>query len=136
MNRVLREVQARTIGRESQLVGDSEEKWEVSHLLFADETVLLRSEFNNAIRSIEWDLEDLEDTIKIVEKNPKQFKIEAADMELRKKFVADTKQEIAGLKTEGLQQTVSVTKILYAVYEQPNVPPEKLFLWYHMTSFQ
>ena len=34
------EVQARTLGRWAQLVGGCEEKWEVNHLLFADNTVL------------------------------------------------------------------------------------------------
>ena len=38
---VVREVQARTFEREAQLVGDGEEKWEVSHMLFADDTVLV-----------------------------------------------------------------------------------------------
>ena len=40
MDRVVREVQTRTLGRGAQMVGDGEEKWEVSQLLFADDTVL------------------------------------------------------------------------------------------------
>ena len=42
MDGVVMEVQARTHGRGVQLLSDGEEKWEVSQLLFADETVLLR----------------------------------------------------------------------------------------------
>ena len=34
-------VQARTLGRGAQLVGTGEEKWKVSQLLFADDTVLV-----------------------------------------------------------------------------------------------
>ena len=41
MEVVVREVQARTVGRGAQLVGDSEEKCEVSQLLYADDTVLV-----------------------------------------------------------------------------------------------
>ena len=41
INGVVREVQARTLGKEAQLVGDSDEKWEVSQLLFADNIVLV-----------------------------------------------------------------------------------------------
>ena len=37
----MREVQAGTFGRGAQLVGSYEEKWEVSQLLFADDTVLV-----------------------------------------------------------------------------------------------
>ena len=36
----MREVRARTLGRGAQLEGSDEEKWEVSQLLFADDTVL------------------------------------------------------------------------------------------------
>ena len=41
MDGVVREVQARTLGRGAQLVGDGEEKREVSQLLFADGMVLV-----------------------------------------------------------------------------------------------
>ena len=40
MDDVVREVEARTLGRGTLLVGDGVEKWEVSQLLFADDTVL------------------------------------------------------------------------------------------------
>ena len=38
---VVREVQARTLGKGATLVDDGEEKWEVSQLLFPDDTVLV-----------------------------------------------------------------------------------------------
>ena len=41
MNGVVREVQARTLERRVQLVRDGKEKWEVSQLLFTDDTVLV-----------------------------------------------------------------------------------------------
>lgn len=41
MDSVVKEVQARTLGKEAQLVTDGDEKWEESRLLFADDTVLV-----------------------------------------------------------------------------------------------
>ena len=41
MEGLVREVQAKKLGRRAQLVGTDEEKWEVSQLLFADDTVLV-----------------------------------------------------------------------------------------------
>ena len=41
----------------------------------------------NSLRSIKWDLEDLDDTIQIVEKNPAKFRIDVNDLTARKKFV-------------------------------------------------
>ena len=41
MDGVVREVHARTFGRGAQLVGDDEERWEVSQFLFACDTVLV-----------------------------------------------------------------------------------------------
>ena len=43
MDGVVREVQARTLGRGTRLLGDGEEKWEVTKLLFADDTVLVEN---------------------------------------------------------------------------------------------
>ena len=37
----MKEVHAKTLGRGAQLIGDGEEKWEVSQLLFADNTVVV-----------------------------------------------------------------------------------------------
>ena len=41
MDGVVREVQGRTLGKGPHLVGAGEEKWEVSQLLFTDDTVLV-----------------------------------------------------------------------------------------------
>lgn len=50
------------------------------------------------MRSIEWDLEDLEDTIDIVEKNPLKFKIDNKELTKRKHFIVSTKNEIQSMK--------------------------------------
>lgn len=56
------------------------------------------TELRNALRSIEWDLEDLEETIGIVEKNPKKFRIDSAELRSRRTFISQTKEEVQSMK--------------------------------------
>lgn len=55
------------------------------------------TELRNSLRSIEWDLEDLEDTIQIAEKNPKH-KIDLQELNQRRQFIQSTKYEIKSMK--------------------------------------
>ena len=54
--------------------------------------------FADSLRSIEWDLEDLDDTVQIVEKNPAKFRIDANDLIARKNFIKQTKDEVEIMK--------------------------------------
>ncbi|XP_077986294.1 syntaxin-6-like [Glandiceps talaboti] len=56
------------------------------------------NELRNSLRSIEWDLEDLEETIGIVETNPRKFKIELPELDERKNFVSKTKDLVKDMK--------------------------------------
>ncbi|XP_067829072.1 syntaxin-6-like [Heptranchias perlo] len=56
------------------------------------------NELRNSLRSIEWDLEDLDETIGIVESNPRKFKIETAELYERKAFVIRTRQTVKEMK--------------------------------------
>nr|QUS48038.1 syntaxin-6 [Holotrichia oblita] len=56
------------------------------------------TELKNSLRSIEWDLEDLEDTIDIVEKNPSKFKIDNKELTTRKNFIDSTRAEVKSMK--------------------------------------
>eukprot|EP00123_Amoebidium_parasiticum_P012339 comp21290_c1_seq1/m.29071 comp21290_c1_seq1/g.29071 ORF comp21290_c1_seq1/g.29071 comp21290_c1_seq1/m.29071 type:complete len:253 (-) comp21290_c1_seq1:57-815(-) len=56
------------------------------------------NELRNSVRSIEWDLEDLDDTINIVEQNPAKFKITPHEMNERKAFIAQTRQTIKEIR--------------------------------------
>lgn len=58
------------------------------------------TELRNALRSIEWDLEDLEDTISIVEKNSSKFKIDNKEICDRRTFIEATKQEVKVMKNK------------------------------------
>lgn len=59
-----------------------------------DEIDWTNNELKNSLRSIEWDLEDLEDTIDIVEKNPSKFKIDNKEITTRKNFIDCTREEV------------------------------------------
>ncbi|XP_046586744.1 syntaxin-6 isoform X1 [Neodiprion lecontei] len=56
------------------------------------------TELRNALRSIEWDLEDLEDTICIVEKNPNKFKIDNKELTIRRNFIEQTREMVKIMK--------------------------------------
>jgi len=81
---------------------DLYERWRLG-----DEGVEIRSseeqewaatELRNSLRSIEWDLEDLDDTVQIVEKNPAKFRIDVNDLAARKNFIKQTKDEVELMK--------------------------------------
>jgi syntaxin 6 len=63
-----------------------------------DEVEWTNTELKNSLRSIEWDLEDLEDTIDIVEKNPSKFKIDNKELTIRKNFIDTTREEVKSMK--------------------------------------
>ncbi|XP_064616225.1 syntaxin-6-like isoform X2 [Liolophura sinensis] len=56
------------------------------------------NELRNSIRSIEWDLDDLEETIGIVEKNPKKFKIDDFELKERRSFIERMKATVQEMK--------------------------------------
>lgn len=56
------------------------------------------SELKNCIKSIEWDLEDLDQTIKIAEQNPHKFRLDYGELESRKQFIRDTRAVIKKMK--------------------------------------
>uniref|UniRef100_A0A0A9WJV0 Syntaxin-6 n=3 Tax=Lygus hesperus TaxID=30085 RepID=A0A0A9WJV0_LYGHE len=63
-----------------------------------DELEWTTTELRNALRSIEWDLEDLDDTIGIVEKNPSKFKIDNKELTSRRNFIELTREEVKHMK--------------------------------------
>ncbi|XP_035683254.1 syntaxin-6-like isoform X1 [Branchiostoma floridae] len=52
------------------------------------------NELRNSLRSIEWDLEDLDETISIVESNPRKFKIDQQELADRRAFISRTRQSV------------------------------------------
>ncbi|KAG8200172.1 hypothetical protein JTE90_024957 [Oedothorax gibbosus] len=68
------------------------------NLISKEEVEWTTNELKNSFRSIEWDLEDLEETISIVENNPKKFKIDGSEIDTRKAFIDKTKEEVQLMK--------------------------------------
>ena len=58
------------------------------------------AELLSGLRSIEWDLQDLEDTVSIVEGNRQKFMLEESDVQERKDFIANTRKQIVSLRDE------------------------------------
>uniref|UniRef100_A0A8C4S603 Syntaxin 6 n=1 Tax=Erpetoichthys calabaricus TaxID=27687 RepID=A0A8C4S603_ERPCA len=58
------------------------------------------NELRNSLRSIEWDLEDLDETISIVESNPKKFNLDAKELSKRKAFITSTRQTVKEMKDQ------------------------------------
>ncbi|XP_006900845.1 PREDICTED: syntaxin-10 isoform X1 [Elephantulus edwardii] len=56
------------------------------------------NELRNGLRSIEWDLEDLGETVAIVEANPSKFKLAAGDLHERKVFVERMWEEVQEMR--------------------------------------
>uniref|UniRef100_A0A3B3RBP1 Syntaxin 6 n=1 Tax=Paramormyrops kingsleyae TaxID=1676925 RepID=A0A3B3RBP1_9TELE len=67
------------------------------------------NELRNSLRSIEWDLEDLDETINIlilsiVEANPRKFNLDSLELSKRKAFITSTRQTVKTLLGDGNSQ--------------------------------
>ncbi|XP_062868874.1 syntaxin-6 isoform X2 [Trichomycterus rosablanca] len=58
------------------------------------------NELRNSLRSIEWDLEDLDETISIVEANPRKFNLNPMELSKRKAFITSTRQTVKEMKDQ------------------------------------
>lgn len=68
------------------------------------------NELRNSLRSIEWDLEDLDETISIVESNPKKFNLDTAELMKRKAFISSTRQTVKEMKEQMSSPTAAPGK--------------------------
>lgn len=63
-----------------------------------DEYNWTTNELRNNLRSIEWDLEDLDETVGIVEANPRKFNIDVMEVNQRKQFIKQTRDNVNNIK--------------------------------------
>jgi syntaxin 6 len=61
------------------------------------------------VRSIEWDLQDLDETVGIVEANPKKFDLSTEEVASRKAFITQTRATMSEIKS-ALTSTDAQTK--------------------------
>jgi len=58
----------------------------------------LSTELRNTLRSIEWDLEDLEETVRVLERTPKRYRLSNDDVAVRRKFVIDIRAYVQDIR--------------------------------------
>jgi len=58
------------------------------------------NELKTGLKSIEYDLTDLEDTVSVVENNRTKFKIDESEITTRKGFITATKQKVNSIKED------------------------------------
>ncbi|XP_003389021.1 PREDICTED: syntaxin-6-like [Amphimedon queenslandica] len=64
-----------------------------------EKTQGVSTDLRSCIKSIEWDLQDLDETISVVEANPQKFRVSTGEIETRKQFIRDTRQVINKMKS-------------------------------------
>ncbi|KAI4879185.1 hypothetical protein NFI96_032846, partial [Prochilodus magdalenae] len=75
-----------------------------------DELDWSTNELRNCLRAIDWDLEDLHETISIVESNPGKFRLGENELQERREFV---------------ERTRTAVQVHYRTFRIPSPPPGK-----------
>ncbi|KAJ3408716.1 Syntaxin-6 [Chytridiales sp. JEL 0842] len=65
----------------------------------AEELRWTTEELTVSVQTIEQDLQDLDETIRIVESNPAKFRLDIREIAQRKEFIAKTRRTLADMKT-------------------------------------
>jgi syntaxin 6 len=65
----------------------------------AEELRWTTDELAVSIQNIEQDLQDLDETVRIVEANPAKFRLDIREIATRKEFIAKTRRTVADMKT-------------------------------------
>ena len=86
-------------------IGEAQQSYRRWQELYANKTTQggqeyewLKSKLQNSLKSIDWDLEDLSETIGVVECNPVKFRLTVQEIEERKNFVHSSKDAIKKIK--------------------------------------
>jgi len=79
----------------------------------------ITSDLRSAVRSAEWDLEDLEESVKVVENNPSRFGISESELHDRKNFIVRIRNSLADMKSE--LEAPDVNERLLAMDSSPHV---------------
>eukprot|EP01108_Squamamoeba_japonica_P002477 TRINITY_DN218_c0_g1_i1.p1 TRINITY_DN218_c0_g1~~TRINITY_DN218_c0_g1_i1.p1 ORF type:complete len:251 (+),score=122.67 TRINITY_DN218_c0_g1_i1:95-847(+) len=67
------------------------------------------NELKSGVRAIEWDLQDLDETVSIVEANPSKFKLDDAEVASRKQFISRSRTLLGEIK-QALVSNTAVAK--------------------------
>ena len=69
-----------------------------------EETTFTQGKIRNSIKSIQWDLEDLTDTVSAVEENPMKFNLTQNEVEERRSFIKHVKSKLQTIEGELSQE--------------------------------
>ena len=58
----------------------------------------VRGDIKTALRDVQYDIEDIEETVRIVEINPKKFKIGVTEIQSRKDFISHCKNKLTNVE--------------------------------------
>uniref|UniRef100_A0A4W5K3G2 Syntaxin 6/10/61 N-terminal domain-containing protein n=1 Tax=Hucho hucho TaxID=62062 RepID=A0A4W5K3G2_9TELE len=94
-----KEVQ-KALSRARSLYERWEELLEEGTQVSKDELDWSTNELRNCLRAIDWDLEDLSETISIVESNPGKFRLGENELQERRDFVERTRQAVQAMKEQ------------------------------------
>ncbi|KAA8495967.1 Syntaxin-61 [Porphyridium purpureum] len=64
----------------------------------ASDLELKTSALLGTLRSVEWDLQDLDETVRVVESNPARFNVSALEAQERREFVSEMQSQAAKIK--------------------------------------
>ncbi|XP_030207465.1 syntaxin-10 [Gadus morhua] len=95
-----------------------EELLQESTQVSRDELDWSTNELRNCLRAIDWDLEDLSETISIVESNPGKFRLGENELQERRAFVEQTRLSVQEMK----EQLSSPTAVAQAEKKSRQVP--------------
>ncbi|XP_061131406.1 syntaxin-10 [Syngnathus typhle] len=84
-----------------------------------DELDWSTNELRNCLRAIDWDLEDLSETISIVESNPGKFRLGHEELQERRDFVERTRKSVQEMK----DQLSSPSAVAQAEKKNKQAPP-------------
>eukprot|EP00999_Lentomonas_sp_LEN2_P001777 NODE_288_length_1715_cov_36.452771_g259_i0.p1 GENE.NODE_288_length_1715_cov_36.452771_g259_i0~~NODE_288_length_1715_cov_36.452771_g259_i0.p1 ORF type:complete len:255 (-),score=45.26 NODE_288_length_1715_cov_36.452771_g259_i0:304-1068(-) len=57
-------------------------------------------ELNTSLKNVEWDLQDLDETISIVESNPHKFQLDPSELNAQKKFITNTRDRTNSIRND------------------------------------
>ncbi|KAF8568720.1 hypothetical protein P879_07224 [Paragonimus westermani] len=78
----------------------------------------LSNKLKQVLRTIEWDLEDLQETIGLVVKDPSTFKLTNEDVAARRKFLSEVREVVKNVKTHlenGVKRGMHNSSISFSV---------------------
>ncbi|XP_065191186.1 syntaxin-6-like [Sycon ciliatum] len=110
-------------------LGESQQSYRRWQELYANKTTQggqeyewLKNKLLNSLKSIDWDLEDLSETISVVESNPAKFRLTEQEINERKNFIYSSKDAVKKIKdhigsaeVRTQEETVSRDKLVGAV---------------------